>query len=292
MRAGEVIPKVLGPDTERRSGTETAWQFPTHCPICGHVAIRDGDDAVSYCTNVTCPGRRLEGLVHFCSTDAMDIRGLSYARLEQMVAAGLVQDASDLFALTVEQLLPLDRMAEKSAQNLVAAIEASKVQPLSRLLFALGIRHVGAGVAELLARHFGTLDALADATTESIGAVRGVGDVIARAVHAWFAEPLARAVVEKLRGHGLNFTEPHRAVQGGTFTGLTVVLTGTLPTLTRGEATARIEAAGGNVTGSVSKKTSILVAGDEAGSKLDKARALGVEVIDEPELLRRLGGAA
>ncbi len=292
VRAGDVIPKVLGPVAEKRTGSETAWTMPTTCPACGTDTVQDPDDALSYCVNVACPGRRLEALAHFCSTDAMDVRGLSYARLEQLVNAGFVEDAGDIYALRAEDLVPLERMGEKSAQNLVASIEASKQQPLSRLLFALGIRHVGAGVAELLARHFGTLDALASATVEEIGAVRGVGDVIAQAVRAWFDDPSAQALVAKLRAHGLTFSEPHRATTDGPFTGKTVVLTGTLPTLTRGDATRRIEAAGGVVTGSVSKKTSLVVAGDEAGSKLDKARQLGIEVIDEAELLRRLGGGS
>jgi DNA ligase (NAD+) len=182
-------------------------------------------------------------------------------------------------------------MGEKSAANLVAAIAASKAQPLSRLLFALGIRHVGAGVAEVLARAFGSLDALLDADAATIASVRGIGDVIAKAVREWADDPRARAVVERLRDQGLTFTEPEAAAAEGPLVGKTVVLTGTLPTLTRQEATRRLEAAGAHVTSAVSKKTDFVVAGDEAGSKLDKARTLGVEVIDEAELLRRLPAA-
>jgi DNA ligase (NAD+) len=291
IRAGEVIPKVLNPVPEKRTGGERRWHFPTHCPACGTAVRRDADEAAIYCPNVDCDGRRLEALVHFCSTDAMDIRGLSYARVEQLVAAGLVRTPADFYALTVEQLMPLERMGEKSAANLVAAIAASKAQPLSRLLFALGIRHVGAGVAEVLARAFGSLDALLDADAATIASVRGIGDVIAKAVREWADDPRARAVVERLRDQGLTFTEPEAAAAEGPLVGKTVVLTGTLPTLTRQEATRRLEAAGAHVTSAVSKKTDFVVAGDEAGSKLDKARTLGVEVIDEAELLRRLPAA-
>jgi DNA ligase (NAD+) len=253
--------------------------------------VQEPDDALSYCPNVACPGRQLEALAHFTSTDAMDIRGLSYARLEQLVRAGFVEDAGDLYRLTVDDIVPLERMAAKSAANVVAAIAASKAQPLSRLLFGLGIRHVGAGVAELLARRFGTLDALLEASEAEIAAVRGIGEVIAHAVHAWARDPAARALVAKLRAAGVRLDEPARAAADGPLVGATVVLTGTLPTMSRQEATARLEAAGATVTSGVSRKTTFVVAGAEAGSKLEKARALGVEVIDEAELLRRLGCA-
>jgi DNA ligase (NAD+) len=219
----------------------------------------------------------------------MDIRGLSYARVEQLVGAGLVRDPGDLYRLTVADVLTLERFADRSAQQLVDAIEASKTQPLSRLLFALGIRHVGAGAAELLARHFGTLDALLAARVEEIAAVRGIGEIIARSVADYLAEPSARDLVERLRVSGLTFREPRGGTVGGALEGLTVVITGTLPTLSRQEATQLLEAAGARVTDSISKKTSFLVAGEAAGSKLEKAKALGVEVIDEAELLRRTG---
>ena len=243
-----------------------------------------------YCPNFECPGRQLEGLVHFASRDAMDIRGLSYARLEQMIAAGLVRDAADIYDLTVEQLVELERFAEKSAENLVAAIQASKAQPLSRLLFALGIGNVGAVGAKLLARHFGSMDALAAATVDDILAVRGVGETIAESVVSWFKDRAAKRLIERLRKRGLNFVEP-RPVAGTALRGQIFVLTGTLPTLTRDQATELIESNGGRVTSSVSKKTDVVVAGADAGSKLEKARALGIEIIDEAELLRRVGQA-
>ncbi|MBK8250872.1 MAG: NAD-dependent DNA ligase LigA [Gemmatimonadetes bacterium] len=287
-RAGEVIPQVIGPVPEQRTGAEREWRMPATCPACGTAVVRDEAEVAWYCPNVACEGRRLEGLVHFTSRAAMDIRGLSDARMEQLVAAGFVRDVADLYTITVDQLLTLERFADRSAEQLVEAIAASRAQPLSRLLFGLGIRHVGAGAAELLARHFGDMDHLMRATAEEIAAVHGIGETIAQSVISWFAAPGARSLVEQLRESGLNLAEPQAAAASGALKGQTVVITGTLPTLSRQEAGIRLEAAGARVTDSVSKKTSFLVAGEAAGSKLDKARALGVEVIDEAELLRRL----
>ena len=291
-RAGEVIPQVIGPIPERRDGTEREWHMPDRCPVCNTPVERDADQAAVYCPNVACPGRQLEGLVHFVSGGAMDIRGLSYARIRQLIDAGLVHDFADIFSLTVEPLVQLERFAEKSAENLVAAIEASKRQPLSRLLNGLGILHVGEMAAQVLARHFRTLDALAHATEEQITSVRGVGDIIGRSVAAYFANDTTKALIEKLRERGVNFEEPagKRAGNGaGSLTGKTVVITGTLPTLSRKAATELVQNAGGHVTSSVSKSTSFVVVGTDAGSKLDRARELGVEIIDETELLRRTG---
>jgi DNA ligase (NAD+) len=288
-RAGEVIPQVIGPVPEdgRRRGRR--WVMPDRCPRCGTPTEREEEEAATYCPNLACPGRLIEGLVHFASRGGMDIRGLSYARLQQLLDAGLVADAADIFELTEEQLVELDRFAEKSARNLVEAIAASKAQPLSRLLFALGIRHVGQNVAQLLARHFGSLDALAAAGEEEISAVGGVGDIIAHAVAAWFADPAAQRLVRKLRERGVTLVEPRPAASGGALKGKTVVITGTLPTLSRSQATELVESNGGRVTSSVSKQTSFVVVGDDAGSKLEKARSLGVEIVDEAELLRRVG---
>ena len=288
-RAGEVIPQVIGPVPEKRTGRELPWRMPRHCPVCDTPTVRDEEEVAYYCPNVSCEGRRLEGLVHFTSRDAMDIRGLSYARLEQLVNAGLVRDPSDLYILTVEQVTALERFAEKSGQLLIDAIDASRGQPLSRLLFGLGIRHVGATAAELLARHFGTMPALMAASAEGIGEVHGIGEIIARSVVSYFDDPVARALVQRLADRGLRMDEPQALAQDGALKGSTVVITGTLPTLSRADATDRLERAGARVSDSVSKKTSFVVAGDAAGSKLEKARALGVEVIDEAELLRRVG---
>jgi DNA ligase (NAD+) len=219
----------------------------------------------------------------------MDIDGLSYARIQQLLGADFVHDFADLYDVTVEQLVSLERFAHKSAENLVSAISTSKQQPLSRLLFGLGIRHVGAQAAQLLARHFGSMDALIAATPEQLGAVRGIGDIIAASVADYVGNPTSRALIERLRARGLTMTEPQAIAADGPLTGSTVVITGTLPTLSRGEATVAVEQAGGRVTSSVSRKTTFVLAGEEAGSKLDKANELGVEVIDEAELLRRIG---
>ncbi|MBA3917856.1 MAG: DNA ligase (NAD(+)) LigA [Gemmatimonas sp.] len=287
VRAGDVIPYVLGPVPERRTGSEQPWQMPTHCPRCQTAVVREGEDVATYCPNVACPGRQLEGLVHFASKDAMDIDGLSYARLQQLLDADLVHDCADLFDVTVAQLVTLERFGQKSAENLVQAMQTAKQQPLSRLLFALGIRHVGAQAAQLLARQFGSMDALMSATPEQLAGVRGIGDIIAQSVGEYFANPSVRDLVERMRARGLRFDEPNAVQADGPLTGATVVITGTLPSLSRGEATALVEQAGGRVTSSVSRKTTFVVAGEEAGSKLDKARELGVEVIDEAELRRR-----
>jgi DNA ligase (NAD+) len=288
-RAGEVIPQVIGPVPEKRTGSEKPWEMPRACPVCGTPVEKDEEEAATYCPNVACPGRQLEGLVHFASRGAMDIRGLSYARIEQLIQAGFVHDVADIYTLTTDQLMSLDRFAEKSATQLIEAIAASKQQPLSRLLFGLGIRHVGQTVAEVLSRHFGSMDALVTASREEIADVRGVGDIIAQAVRHFFEQPSARELVQKLAGHGLMLTEPRRAAADGALRGQTVVITGTLPTLSRAQATSLVEEAGGRVTSGVSKATSFVVAGTDPGSKLEKARALGVETIDEAELLARVG---
>ncbi|MDP3774250.1 MAG: NAD-dependent DNA ligase LigA [Gemmatimonadales bacterium] len=291
-RAGEVIPQVLGPVRERRSGSERAFTMPDRCPACDSKVERPQDEIMTYCPNVSCPGRVLESIVHFASRGAMDIRGLGYERVQKLLDAKLIADVADLYRLPADQLVELDGFAAKSAEQLVEAIAASKKQPLSRLLFALGIRHVGDGAAELLARRFGTMDALMKASAEAIGEVRGIGPTIAEAVAAFFAEPRNRELMDRLREAGLKMSEPQRTAAPGPFEGQTFVLTGTFPTLSRTEATKKIEAAGGTVTGSVSKKTTAIVAGEEPGSKLDKAKALGIAVWDEAMLLDKLSESA
>ena len=290
-RAGEVIPQVIGPVPDRRDPTSPPPPFtpPTRCPVCRTPVVAGVDRGMLYCPNFECPARQLEGLVHFASRGAMDIRGLSYARITQLIEAGLVKDASDLYDLTPRQLTSLERFAERSAEQLVDAIQASKAQPLSRLLFGLGIDHVGEIAAKQLARHFGTMDAIAAASTDDILAIHGMGDAIAESVTAWFGNAAARRLLEKLRRRGLNFEEP-RPKTTGALKGMTVVLTGTLAKLSREDATQLIEAHGGKVTSSVSRKTSFLVAGSDAGSKLQKAQDLGVKVIDETKLMAMLAG--
>ena len=292
IRAGEVIPQVVRPllegvDPKTRSAP---WRMPDRCPACGTPVERPPDEVMRYCPNASCPGRILESIVHYASRGAMDIRGLGYERVRQLLDARLIGNVADLYQIRSEQLVELDRFAQQSADQLVAAIEASKSRPLSSLLFGLGIRHVGKTVAVLLARRFGTMQALMAATEEAINSVPGVGPTIAgrgggvlrRAAQrqSWSVGWSARASASASRA---------RPVPTARCPGKTYVLTGTLPTLSRGEATELIEAAGGRVAGSVSKKTDALVAGEEAGSKLEKAKELGVEVIDEGELLRRVG---
>ncbi|MEK6768548.1 MAG: helix-hairpin-helix domain-containing protein, partial [Gemmatimonadota bacterium] len=303
-------PQVLGPVRERRSGSERAFAMPDRCPACDSKVERPQDEIMTYCPNVSCPGRVKESIVHFASRGAMDIRGLGYERVQKLLDAKLIADVADLYRRPADQLVELDgyawhdpllcdvcgkaecvhdAFAAKSAEQLVEAIAASKKQPLSRLLFALGIRHVGDGAADLLSRRFGTMDALMKASAEAIGEVRGIGPTIAEAVAAFFAEPRNRELIDRLREAGLKMSEPQRTAAPGPFEGHSFVLTGTFSTLSRTEATKRIEAAGGAVTGSVSKQTTAIVAGEEPGSKIDKARTLGIQVWDEAMLLDKLG---
>ncbi|MBI1722307.1 MAG: NAD-dependent DNA ligase LigA, partial [Gemmatimonadetes bacterium] len=268
-RAGEVIPQVLGPVRERRPKDAVPFEMPDRCPRCQSKVERPQDEVMTYCPNVSCPGRVLEGIVHFASRNAMDIRGLGYERVQKLLDAQLIHDVADLYRLAAKELAALDGFAEKSADQLVAAIAASEERPLATLLFALGIRHVGEGAAELLARRFGTMGALMKAGADEIGAVRGIGPTIAEAVAAFFAEKRNRELIDRLRDAGLKMSEPRRAAPHGPFEGQTFVLTGTLPTLSRSEATKRIEGAGGAVVGSVSKKTTAIIVGAEPGSKLE-----------------------
>ena len=291
VRAGEVIPQIIGPLRDRRDGTETPFEPPAACPACGTTVERPPDEIMRYCPNVACPGRTLEAIVHFASRGAMDIRGLGYERVRQLLDAGLIEDVADLYQLTVGKLLPLERFAQQSAEQLVAAIDASRTQPLSTLLFAIGIRHVGTMAAQVLARTFGTLQQLRSAPHEDLSDIPGIGPTIADAVVSFFAQKCNRLLLDRLRDAGFTLDEPQDASGEGPLAGKTYIVTGTLPTMSRSEAVARIEGAGGKVTGSVSKKTTAVVAGESPGSKLDKARKLGIEVIDEDELLRRLGAA-
>lgn len=287
-RAGDVIPQIIGPVPERREKPLESWSMPTECPACGTPVKRDADLVAIYCPNIQCPGRQLEAMVYFASRGAMDIRGLSYARIKLLLENKLVADVGDLYSLTRDDFFSLGGFQDKSAQNLLDAINASREQPLSRLITGLGISHVGETAARLLARHFGSMDALMSASVEQVGSIRGLGNVIAESVVRFFEDPSSRRLIEKLRGAGLTMTEPTLIQAGGVFEGKIVVITGTLPTLKRSEATELIEANGGKVTGSVSKATSFVLAGEEAGSKLDKAKQLGIAVIDEAELLEKL----
>lgn len=288
IRAGEVIPQVVGPLPSRRNGRELPFIPLEHCPACGTPAVRDPDEVARYCPNLACPGRLLEGIIHFASRDAMDIRGLGAERVRQLLDADLIHDVSELYALTVDQLIPLERFALQSATQLVAAIDASRQPPLSALLFGLGIRHVGKTVAFAIARAFGSLAVLRAAEEDAIAEVPGVGPTIAAALRGYFDDPTSAALLDRLMALGLTTTEPQHAIADGPLIGAIVVLTGSLPTLTRSDATSRIVAAGGTVVGSVTRKTTLVVAGVDAGEKLEKARSGGITIIDEAELLRRL----
>ncbi|MEO7218376.1 MAG: NAD-dependent DNA ligase LigA [Gemmatimonadaceae bacterium] len=288
-RAGDVIPQVIGPIPERRDGSERTWRMPTRCPVCKTPVERDADLAAIYCPNVACPGRQLEAMVYFASRGAMDIRGLSYARIEQLLDTGLVHDVADLYALNTDQILALDGYQKKSAASLIAAIAASRAQPLSRLLTALGIPHVGEAAARLLARHFGTMEALASASSAQIEEIRGLGDVIAQSVASYFHDPTAQTLIAKLANLDVTMKEPAVATASGALNGQTVVITGTLPSLSRSQAAGLIESNGGRVTSSVSKATTFVLAGTDPGSKFERATSLGVPIIDESELLHRIG---
>jgi DNA ligase (NAD+) len=286
-RAGEVIPQVLGPAPGRPRG-EKPFRMPERCPSCGSQVEHPHDEVMTYCPNISCPARILEGIVHFTGRSAMDIRGLGYERVRALLDAKLIANVGDLYTLTPMQLLTLEGFAEKSAYQLVASIAASKRQPLSAVLFGLGIRHVGAQGAKLLARHFGTMSSLSKASAAEVGDVRGIGPAIAEAVAGFFADPRNKELLRSLEKSGLTLKETETATGPRPLADQTFVVTGTLPTLSRQQARELIEAAGGHVSDTLSKKTTALVVGADPGSKLDKAEALGIEQIDEAELLRRL----
>lgn len=294
IRSGEVIPKVLGPDLGRRTGAEVPWVAPTNCPVCHTELIKPDGEVNRYCPNPRCPGRAYEGLAHFVSRGAMDITGLGPERLRQLLEAGLIRDAGDLFTLTPGALRELEGFAEQSAQALVSAIDVSRSRPLRALLVALGIRHVGIAAAKTLARAFGSLTALRRADQTALEALEGIGPTIAASVAGFLAEQDNAQLLERLEAAGVAQHEQASETAAGprALAGLRIVLTGSLPTLSRSDATARIEAAGGTVTSSVSKKTDLVVAGSDAGEKQEKAMQLGIAIIDEAELLRRLAPGA
>ncbi len=277
-KAGEIIPEVIRP-VSHEEGSEP-YQIPMECPVCHSHAVRE--DAVIRCINPACPATLRRNLIHFASRAAMDIEGLGPAAIDQLLESGLISSPADLYGLTAEQLTGLERFAEVSARNLVEAIARSKENPLSRLLFGLGIRGIGERAAQLLARHFGTMDAVCQASLEDISAIDGFGGIMAASVVEYFSEPEAKALIEQLRQYGLNFTEPVEET-GQALAGKTIVVTGTLPTLKRKEAEALIEKNGGKATSSVSKKTDYVLAGEDAGSKLTKAQQLGIPILSEEE---------
>lgn len=290
-KAGEIIPEVLRVVVEKRTGDEKEVEIPSVCPECGWRVERQGEEAAIRCTNPHCPALGREGLIHFVSRDAMNIDGCGPSVINALLDAGLVRDAADLYSLRKDDLLKLERMGEKSADNLLAALDESKKNELDKLLFALGIRHVGAKVARILATEFGSMEKLQQAQPEELAQIRDIGDKIAESAVTWLNVPANIDLVERLAAAGLTMTfTPPASQEDNPFFGKTLVFTGTMPTLGRAEAKTMAQDVGAKVSGSVSKKTDYVIAGAEAGSKLEKAQQLGVTVIDEAEFLRLLKG--
>lgn len=284
-KAGDVIPRVVGPVLSKRPADALPWQMPAECPRCGAALHRPEGEVVWRCENMSCPARLQRGLEHFASRSAMNIDGMGESLIAQVIAAGLVKDYADLYALTAEQLAALERMGKKSAAKVTEQIDRSRANELWRLIYGLGIRHVGERAAQVLARSFGSMDALCAATVEQLQETPEIGPVLAQSVREWLDEPRNRALVDRLREAGVRMEIPaeERAALAtpGPLAGRTYVLTGTLESMTREEAAAAIERLGGKVAGSVSKKTTAVIVGAEAGSKADKARALGIPMLDE-----------
>ncbi|MCG7345642.1 NAD-dependent DNA ligase LigA [Sporosarcina sp. ACRSL] len=292
-KAGDIIPEVVSVLIEQRQGHEEPYHMPDNCPVCDSELVRIEGEVALRCVNPQCPAQMKEALIHFVSRNAMNIEGIGERVVDQLYTSGLVQDVSDLYGLTMEQLLRLERMGEKSATNLLTAIETSKSNSLEKLLFGLGIRHVGEKAARILSEEFGTMDEIAKADTERLTSIHEIGDKVADAVVTFFDNEDVLELLSKLKSYGVNMDYKGRSRQElpseGIFVGKTVVLTGKLSVLTRNEAKERIEALGGKVSGSVSKKTDLVIAGEEAGSKLAKAEELGITVWNETELVDALG---
>ena len=289
-KAGEIIPEVLRVVVEKRTGDEKEVEIPSVCPECGWRVERQGEEAAIRCTNPHCPALGREGLIHFVSRDAMNIDGCGPSVINALLDAGLVRDAADLYSLRKDDLLKLERMGEKSADNLLAALAESKKNELDKLLFALGIRHVGAKVARILATEFGSMEKLQQAQPEELAQIRDIGDKIAESVVTWLNVPANIDLVERLAAAGLTMTfTPPASQEDNPFFGKTLVFTGTMPTLGRAEAKTMAQDVGAKVSGSVSKKTDYVLAGESAGSKLTKARELGVRVLNEQEFFGLIG---
>jgi DNA ligase (NAD+) len=293
QRAGDVIPQVVGPVVSKRTGREQVFIMPDRCPVCGAPVVRPENEVMRYCPNPACPAQAFRWLTHFVSRGAMDIEGLGESWCYILLKDGLIRDPGDIYSLTKEQLVALERMGEKSAENLLQAIEASKERPLSRLVFALGIRHVGGEIAGILANQFGSIDALARAEQEELEKIPTVGPRIAESVYQWFRDEANLRVLDKLRKAGVRFAEEAPpAPPTGPLAGLSFVITGTLASMPRSRAEELIHQLGGTASDSVTKKTDYLVVGEAPGSKLQKAQQYGTKLLNEQEfleLLRRHG---
>jgi DNA ligase (NAD+) len=288
-RAGDVIPNVIGPVIGARDGSEVPITPPERCPFCETPAIQPEGAVDTFCPNPHCPERVFRQVEFFVSRGAMDIEGMGPQTVKTLIEQGLIRDEADIFYLKGEDLLPLEKFAEKKVQNLLASIEAAKGRPFERILTSLGIEGVGSTVAQALAAHFGSIDALSNATVEMLENVEGVGKILAQSIIDWFSDPYHQEVLGKLRAAGVNMQAETRERLSKEFEGLTFVLTGTLPTLSRDAASRLIEDHGGKVVGSVSKKTSYVLMGDSPGSKAEKAAQLGVPIISEDDLRGMLG---
>jgi DNA ligase (NAD+) len=284
QRAGDVIPQVVGPIVSRRTGAEVEFRMPERCPVCGGNVVRPEGEAMSYCANNECPAQAARLLEHFVSRGAMDIDGVGERLAHLLYEVGLARDPGDLYSLQEDQLAALERMGEKSAQRIMRGIEASKQRTLSRVVFGLGIRHVGSEIADILAAHFRTMDGLVNADLETLTTVPGIGPTIARSVRAWFDEPRNLQLIEKLRRAGVNLVDTTEAPDGA-LTGLVIVVTGRLERFSRTEIEAFLKSHGAAVASDVSKRTTYLVAGSDAGSKLQRAESLGVTVLSEDGLV-------
>jgi DNA ligase (NAD+) len=290
-RGGDVIPKVIKVVESKRAGREKKFRMPAKCPVCGGLVSRPEGEALSRCIAADCPAQLIGRLLHFASRRAMRIEGLGFALAEQLIAGKVIRDVADLYSLKRDDLAALERMAEKSAANLISQIESSKSRDLWHLIYGLGIRHVGERTAGILARHFGSLERLSHASVEELVEIHEIGSTMAQSIRDWFADPGNERLCRRLQEAGVRTETEKKAGGPGDerFAGKQFVLTGTLPGMSRDEARALIEASGGRVTSSVSKKTDFVVAGAEPGSKLDKAKQLGVQVVDEAGFKKMLG---
>jgi len=281
QRAGDVIPQVVGPVLSKRTGKEKRFRPPRKCPSCKTKLVRPEGEVMRYCINPACPAQAFRRMEHFVSRGAMDIDGVGEQLTLTLMKEGLVEDPADLYALTKEQLLKLERMGEKSAQNVVAAIDVSRERPLARVLFALGIRHVGSETASLLAEHFGSMEALMEASAGELAAVSTIGPVVAESVHSYFQEKQNRALIEKLQAGGVLMKTAAPATRDGPLSGQSFVISGTLAAFSRPEAEARIRSLGGLTSSSLTKKTNVLVVGQSPGSKLAKAQRYETKILDD-----------
>lgn len=287
QKAGDIIPEVVSVLKDKRTGAEVDFEMPKTCPACGDPLYREEGEAALRCVSTNCPAQRVRSIIHFASRGAMDIDGLGEAVVEQLVESGLINNTADLFYLKYEDIVRLDRFADKSAQNLIDAIDRAKENPLDKLICGLGIRLIGARGAKSIAEHFGSIDGVMGATVEELSQIDDIGGKMAESVVRYFNEPETITLIERMKAAGVNMRAEEKS-EGGVLDGKTFVLTGTLPTLKRSEAQKIIEDNGGKVSGGVSKKTDFVVAGEEAGSKLDKAISLGVAVISEEDLLKMI----